>query len=257
MDFTILILTEIREFERSRYTIEDFLTIFGLHEWPRSIHRDILFGTDGLEEEGIERMLLPREECSLCDRELRFDDICLEECRRCPEPMATRTGTMMRIKWKIGKRQIFHTIVTYRTIGMKRKVMIFTISRYRYSPISLLKCDPDGVRKTYIEDIVHLANQTIDDNIDEFIFAYCDIYRISYRVYLISHLEPDESSICHLFRHLFATHRHISSDKRSEYMEPISFTILRYRFDDIFETIFFEWDFRVIDTIRGTYTREE
>ena len=59
---------------------------------------DIFFGTDGLEEESIERVFLPGEETSFCDREFRFDDINLEKCCRCTESMTARTGTTMRVE---------------------------------------------------------------------------------------------------------------------------------------------------------------
>lgn len=59
---------------------------------------DIFFGTDSLQEEGVERVFLPGEETSFCDREFRFDDISLEKCGRRPKSMTARTGTTVRVE---------------------------------------------------------------------------------------------------------------------------------------------------------------
>jgi hypothetical protein len=40
-------------------------------------------------------------------------------------------------------------------------------------------------------------------------------------------------------------------------MEPLTFAKVRHRFDDLSEAIFFEWDIRMIRTVRRPDTRVE
>jgi hypothetical protein len=254
----VIALSEIRELKRSWNAIEDFLSILWFQEWPWGIHGDGFFGAYCLEEEGIVGVLLPGEDSSFGDRELTFDDIWLSECRRCSESMTLWTGSMMRVKREIRQSEPDDLSVTVWTIGMERKMRhwrVLTIDRH--STITLLESDTEWICETSIEVRIHLADETIDHDI-YWIISDLEICRgICYGVGSISDLISDKSHIRDSFRQLLDSGRLYIESYRHQDVEPLTFAKLRHCFDDLSEAIFFEWDIRMIRTIRRPDTRIE
>ena len=140
---------------------------------------------------------------------------------------------------------------------MEREVMIGISFGYRDSPSSLLQSDTEGVDESCVKVLIYFFDQSIDYYIYLIIAIYSDIKWISYRVGRLADLESDKSHIRDSLRQLFASHLITIEGHRHEDMEPISFAKLRHIVDNMLETIFFEWDVSMIDTIWCPDTRIE
>jgi hypothetical protein len=127
----------------------------------------------------------------------------------------------------------------------------------RHSPISLLESDTERVSETSIEVRIHLADESIDNDIYRIISDLEICRSICYGVGYISDLIADKSHIRDLFRQLFDSDRFRVESYRHQDMESLTFAKLRHRSDNLSEAIFFEWDGRMIWTIWGTDTRIE